>query len=222
MTTRSETAAGRAVPAETYAARKIAAALDLHIDPDVQVIADDSGLTVKEVRALVTKLHAKRMKDAAPAHPVHMKAVPPATPVQLQPVPDPEPAPPLAAVPDPDPVAPEPQPALPAAQEEPPRSSFVADDSGVPAAWLDHRSDQVRRLAEAARKAFEAVAAAVAEDASKDALYARRRELQAELDALDVQLGARRDEVPCPDCGMLLRQQGMGPHRARKHKAVQS
>ena len=47
---------------EGFAAHKIAAALNLFLDPDVGAIAEDSGLSVAEVEAMVDRLHAGRMR----------------------------------------------------------------------------------------------------------------------------------------------------------------
>ena len=179
------------IPAETYAARRIAGDLDGGRRPDLAAIADDSGLTIREVEDVARKLVAKRRKAMDP-------------PAPLQAVPDPEPAPVVALVSEPEPV---------------PESAPAPQAFALPAAWLEHRSERVRKLAHAAYKALEAVEAAVAEDASKDALYARRHELQAEMDDLNEKLGMRGNEVLCPDCNMAVHPQGMGPHRAAKHKA---
>lgn len=55
----------QAIPADVLAARKIQAALDMFIDPPVELIADDCAMTVQEVEALVEKIHRQRMKTAA-------------------------------------------------------------------------------------------------------------------------------------------------------------
>lgn len=55
-----------AVPAETYAARKIAAALNVGAPLDLQAIADDSGLSLREATAIADKLRARRTQPAPP------------------------------------------------------------------------------------------------------------------------------------------------------------
>lgn len=71
-----------AVPAETYAARIIAAQLNIGAKLDIQRIADDSGLTTGEVIALATKLNAKRAQPKP--QPKSQRA-----PVSLAPAPEP-------------------------------------------------------------------------------------------------------------------------------------
>jgi hypothetical protein len=161
-----------AVTAETWAARRIKGALDTGAPVDVRAIADDSGLTVKEVRDLAT-----RMTATQPAKP--------------RPVPRPEPR---------------------------------QDAYTLPAEWLTHDVPAIRRLAARARDAIEACATAVAADAERATLRAKRARLVQELAAIDAQLkgGPAPASHVCGACGHTSPSaMGLKAHTTRSHKEAE-